>query len=84
MRLVILAFCGIQIVLASIILVEAYTISSDPAGAAMAQGMATIGALIAAIFLVPALIMALSNIALKVALVLSLIPIGLFVLAIGF
>ena len=75
MRLVIFAICGLQTALYLFILVEAYGMNSDPAGEAFAQGIATIGAMIAAIFIIPAFLMALSNAALKVALVLSLIPV---------
>ncbi|MDA9008755.1 hypothetical protein N9K16_02215 [Alphaproteobacteria bacterium] len=72
MRKIIFVICGIQIAIVMFILISAFTMSSDAAGEGMAQGLAIIGALVVSIFIVPALLLAVADKALKVALVLSL------------
>ena len=55
----------------------------DAAGRGMAMGYLMVFAVVAALFLVPAVILALTNRALKVALLLSLVPPVLALVAMG-
>jgi len=72
MRKLVFAICAIQIAIMLFILVSAFTMSSDAAGEGMAQGLAMVGAIVVSVFVVPALLLATADKAMKVALVLSL------------
>ena len=81
MRKAIFIICGIQATICLVYLIAAFTISSDAAGEGMARGFALIGSIAVAIFIIPAVLLAWSNKALKLALGLSLTPIILLLLA---
>lgn len=73
MRLAVFILAGLQVAL--LIAFAAFgTGGSDAAGNAMSAGFVTLGGIVMAVFLVPALILAISGRAGRVALVLAILP----------
>ena len=72
MRQAIIALCGVQLLGFLFILYSAFPLTSDAAGNGMTMGFLTIGGVVMAIFVVPALILAFTNRALVFSLILSL------------
>ena len=79
MRLAVLIIAGVQLAVLAYIGLTG-TIGSDPAGNAMAHGFVTLAGIAMAVCLVPALILAISQRAQKLALLLSLLPLVVLVL----
>lgn len=72
LRILIILLCAVQIVVCGMMVYGAVNASSDAMGNAMIQGFATIAVFLTVIFVLPALLLAIFNSLLKLALVLSL------------
>ncbi|MCC2112954.1 MAG: hypothetical protein KDJ16_13050 [Hyphomicrobiales bacterium] len=73
MRILVFILVGLQVIVTTVLMIDVLTMSSDPAGEAMAQGIAAIFAILTAMFGMPALLLALFNRYLVIALILALI-----------
>ena len=81
MRAAVFLLAGLQLGL--LILFAVSTGASDPAGTAMSQGFVTLGGIVMAVFLAPALILAINRKAPGLALFLAIIPLLLVILGLA-